>query len=212
MASRTQELDVFVREALAHGSKRTEVEQVLLQAGWSPHQARSALEAFADVPFPVPVPRPRSGVSAAEAFQYLVLFTTLYLTAYHLGALLFHLIEQALPDPAERSRTLWSMSNMRWSSASLIIAFPVFLFVARHINTAVAADPIKRNSPVRLWLTYLTLFVAACILIGDLTTLVYSLLGGELTTRFLLKVAVVATIAGTVFGYFLRDVQKEEPR
>ena len=63
---------------------------------------------------------------------------------------------------------------------------------------------------MRLWLTYLTLFVAATILIGDLTTLVYNVLGGELTVRFVLKVAVVGAIAGTIFGYFLREVRQED--
>ena len=59
----------------------------MLQAGWTTDQARDALGAFADVPFPVPVPRPRPSVSAAEAFEYLLLFTTLYISAYHLGSL-----------------------------------------------------------------------------------------------------------------------------
>jgi uncharacterized membrane protein YpjA len=36
------------------------------------------------------------------------------------------------------------------------------------------------------------------------------LLGGELTTRFILKVLVAAVIAGTVFGYYLRDLRRDE--
>ena len=99
---------------------------------------------------------------------------------------------------------------MRWATASLVIAFPIFLFISRHIQLAIARDPIKRLSPIRRWLTYLTLFIAASILIGDLTTLVYNLLGGELTIRFILKVLVVGAIAGTVFGYYLGDVRREE--
>ena len=57
---------------------------------------------------------------------------------------------------------------------------------------------------------YLTLFIAAGCLIGDMTTLVYQLLGGELTVRFMLKVIVVGAIAGTVFGYYLHDLRREE--
>jgi hypothetical protein len=49
-----------------------------------------------------------------------------------------------------------------------------------------------------------------CVLIGDVTTLIYNLLGGELTTRFILKVFTVAVIAGTGFGYYLRELRADE--
>jgi len=41
-------------------------------------------------------------------------------------------------------------------------------------------------------------------------TLVYNVLGGELTLRFFLKVLTVAVIAGGTFAYFLWDIRKEE--
>lgn len=99
---------------------------------------------------------------------------------------------------------------MRFSAASIIIAFPVFAFVAWLLSRELARSPIKRLSAVRRWLTYLTLFVAAGFLIGDLTALVYNLLGGELGVRFVLKVLVVAAIAGAVFGWYLGDLRREE--
>ena len=99
---------------------------------------------------------------------------------------------------------------MRWSIASVIIAFPVFVFVARHLSKELARNPVKRLSAVRRWLTYLTLFIAAGVLIGDMIALVNNLLGGELTVRFVLKVLVAALIAGTIFGYYLWDLRREE--
>src|SRR5262249_41296587 len=160
------------------------------------------LDAYAGVSFGIPVPRPRAQLSPREAFLYLLLFTTLYLTCYHLGSLVFDLINRAYPDPADR--TFPSLGDsMRWSIAYLVIAFPVFVFLTGYIGKDVSRNPIKRLSPVRRWLTYLTLFVAAAALIGDLTTLVYSILAGELTIRITLKVLVVFIIAGAVFGYYL---------
>ena len=97
-----------------------------------------------------------------------------------------------------------------WATAAILISFPVFAYVSHYVARDVALHPIKRLSPVRRWLTYLTLFVAATILIGDMTTLLYNLLGGELTTRFVLKVLAVAAIAGSVFGYYLWDLRREE--
>jgi len=210
VASGTQDLDVFVREALAKGAGREAIENALAAAGWPAAQARSALNGYADVEFPVPVPKPRPYLSAREAFLYLVLFATLYLTAYHLGSLLFDLINRAFPDPAMTDFGRQVGRSMRWSIASVIIAFPVFVYVARHLGRELARNPVKRLSAVRRWLTYLTLFLAATVLIGDMITLVYNVLGGELGIRFVLKVLVVAVIAGTIFGYYLWDMRREE--
>src|SRR3546814_11040 len=101
MAIATRDLELFVREALASGQPRPAIEAALAQAGWPAEQARDALDAYADVAFPVPVPKPRPYLSAREAFLYLVLFATLYVSAYHLGSLLFDLVNRALPDPAD---------------------------------------------------------------------------------------------------------------
>ena len=157
------------------------------------------------------MPKPRPYLSAREAFLYLTLFTTLYLSAYHLGSLLFRLIEQAMPDPADSEFMAMRLADsMRWSTASVIIAFPVFLFLARYLGKELARCQTKRLSAVRRWLTYLTLFVAAVVLIVDLTTLVNNVLGGDLTLRFLLKVIVAGVIAGSIFGYYLWDLRSEE--
>lgn len=209
MSAETQNLEAFVKEALPHSS-REEIEKVLVEAGWSPEQAKSAINAFSEVKFPIPVPKPRPSLSAKEAFLYLLMFSTLFFSAYHLGSLFFSFIDKAFPDPASSIGRLAFMDRIRWAVSSLVIAFPIFLFVSSYIGKQFSRNSIKRLSPVRRWLTYLTLFIAAGILIGDLTALVYNVLGGDLTTRFLLKVVVVAIIAGTIFGFYLWDLRREE--
>ncbi|MGV8959440.1 MAG: DUF5671 domain-containing protein [Stenotrophomonas sp.] len=211
MASGSPELEHFVRDALARGHERAQVTAALLAAGWRREQVHSVLDGWAQVDFPLPVPRPKASLSARETFLYLVLFSTLYFFAYHLGSLLFELIEHALPDAADAAwRTVRRSASIRWSISALVIALPVFAVMAWHISREVTRDPIKRLSPVRRWLTWLTLFLAATILLGDLTTLVYNVLGGELTVRFALKALVVGVIAGSVFGYYLWDLRHEE--
>ena len=201
------DLHDFVKEALTRKLPRPQIEDLLVRAGWSAGQVAAALGGFSDVDFPMAVPRPRSYVSARDAFLYLVLFGTLCLSAIHSGTIAFLLIERAFPDPSTPARLLAAApANMRWSIAFLVVAFPMFLWVWQVTNRAVRADAAKQGSKVRRWLTYLTLFVAASFLLGDVVTVVFNLLGGELTVRFILKVLTVAAIAGPVFLYYRRSL------
>jgi hypothetical protein len=187
-----EELIVFVKEALARGVARDEIRAALRGAGWRDEEMEKALGAFADVGFPVPVPRPRPYLSARETFFYLLQFATLYTSAFHLGRLAFVLIERAFPDAIDQPWGMVTRSDdaIRWSIASLLVAFPIFLLVSRALARVAAKDPER--------------------LTGDVITLIYNVLGGEITTRFLLKTAVVAAIAGGIFGYYLWDLRGEE--
>jgi hypothetical protein len=206
----SEELIDFVKEGLRQRIPREDLRQALLGAGWMTDEVNAALGGFADDDFPIPVPRPRPYVSAWEIFVYLVLFTTLYVSAYNLGSLLFELIEVAFPDPADRDAAMFRDQRIRWAISSLVVALPVFLYMTSIVGRAVRTDPTKRASKIRRHLTYLSLFIASCVLIGDGTALVYNALGGDLTVRFVLKVLVVAAIAGTGFTYYLQQLRSDE--
>ena len=205
------DLIAFVKEGLQRGIPRQELDEALRNAGWERAQVNGALRQFAEVDFAIPVPRPAPYLDAREAFLYAVMFSTLYFSAYNLGSLVFEMINWAFPDPAARGYVAAvSERTLRWSLSAIIVAFPVFLYVASLTARERLADPGKRVSRVRRQLTYLTLFLAAAFLIGDVTTLVYNLLGGDLTIRFTLKVLTVAAIAGTGFGHYLRELRHDD--
>ena len=150
----TDELTRFVREALSHGTSKADIRSKLLVARWPQDEVDNALDAFADIDFPVPIPRPRPYLSAREAFLYLALFTTLYISAISLGSLVYQFINRAFPDAATASYGFLELAAVRWSIASLIIAFPIFLLLSRAMYRAIRRDPEKRTSKVRKWLTY----------------------------------------------------------
>ena len=77
--TRSEDLTTFVNEALTRGVPRSEIEGVLLKAGWSKTQVSDALAAFAEVTFAIPVPKPRPYTDAREAFLYGLLFVALVL-------------------------------------------------------------------------------------------------------------------------------------
>jgi hypothetical protein len=191
----------FIQDALSRGTPRPEIESLLLQAGWPRPKVRATLAEFADVDFAIPVPRPRIAVDARDAFVYLVLFGTLYITAINLGSLGFQVIDRIYPNPVLAPAAAgYKLMALRWSIASVVVAGPVFVFVSMLVARFIRRDPAKRGSTVRRWLTYLTLTLASAVLIGDVIALVFGLLSEGLVAAFILKVVIVGGIAGGVFA------------
>lgn len=202
------ELNAFVKEALQKGLPRPQIAEALGKAGWAEDEIKSSLDSYADFDFPVPVPKRRPYLSAREAFVYLLLFLTLYISSYSLGALLFSYVNRWFPDPLNPYE--WNVSAVRGFLAALIVASPIYLSLTVYLTRGIRRRPERKHSKIRKWLTYVTLFVAAGVIIGDLIALLNGFLQGELTLRFVLKVAVVFAIAATIFGYYLWDLRKEE--
>lgn len=210
----SQELTHFVRAALEKGASREQVRAALLQSGWPQDEIDDALARFAEIDFPVPVPVRRTSGSASEAFLYLVTFFLLYTWAISLGNLLAGLVDRWIPEAVnEFDRYASADGPMRWLIASILVSFPVwYLLTASHLRSY-AHDPERRSSPVRRWLTYLTLFVAATVLVITLIVLVAESLGGDYFLRTALKSGIVLAIAGGVFLFYrweLRMGEKEQ--
>lgn len=202
-------LDAFVKQALDRGAQRSEIETALTSAGWSAREIADALDAWMPTALGLAAPRPRPYVSAREAFLYLVLFILLGVTAWNLGSLLFALIDTAIADPLDQQYGYSSRdTQIRYSIAGLVVGGPLFAWLALHIRKQRRNNPAMQRSAVRKWLTYATLIIASCTLIGDAIALIYGFLSGDLSTRLVLKLLVVALIAGGVFAYFIRDAEK----
>jgi hypothetical protein len=136
---------------------------VLQAAGWAQEQIDHALGAYGEVAFELPVPRPKPSTSAQEALLYLVLFTTLLLSAYNLGAVVFELIDRAFRDPAASVfDDEWKVERPRWFVSTLIVAFPVFVLVSDLVSRTIRKDPIKRASGIRKWQSCLRTTYATC--------------------------------------------------
>lgn len=206
------ELNQFVRDALANGTTTPDIEAALKKASWPDDEVQNALDAYAGVANGVPIPRRKPYLSAREAFLYLLLFLTLYISAISFGTLIFQYVNRWLPDlTVDAYLSLQSITDsIRWATAALVIAFPLYLWISHILAKAINRDPAKRGSRVKKWLTYITLFIAAAVIIVDLITLIFNLLGGELTLRFVIKVVTVGAIAGAIFGYYLWDLRAEE--
>ncbi|MDZ7627657.1 MAG: DUF5671 domain-containing protein [Parvularculaceae bacterium] len=200
----------FVKSALSLGESRGRIAEVLKKAGWPEDQIESALGAFADVDFPAPVPKPKAYGSAREAFLLIVYFSLLGMIATQVGGLAFAWIDRFFADDLVRDQYSygWATTGLRWSIASLLVGYPIFLFLGWRLAAKKRRDPDRRRSRVRAWLTYVTLIFAAGALIGDLVAVVYQFLDGGLSTRFAAKAGVVGLISAAILWNYSRDAER----
>ncbi len=145
-------------------------------------------------------------IGPKEIFLHLLAILTLYFSAGSFLALVFQYINYWFPDPLEGPR-FHGFGAIRFALSSLIVVFPAYLLTTRYLNKIYLSNPIISQMRIRKWLIYFTLFAAALIMIGDFVALVNGLLGGELTTRFILKVITVFFVAASVFYYYRFDLQ-----
>ncbi len=200
----------FVKSALALGESRARIAEVLKKAGWPQDQIDGALGAFADVDFAAPVPKPKAYGSAREAFLLIVYFSLLGMVATQVGGLAFAWIDRYFADDLTRDNYAWQWANsgMRWSIASLLVGYPIFLFLGWRLAAKKRRDPDRRRSRVRAWLTYVTLIFAAGAFIGDLVAVVFQFLDGGLSTRFAAKAGVVGVISAAILWNFSREAER----
>ncbi len=197
-------MNTSLTDFIAHARKKEmdhqTIRMLLLSAGWKEKDIASALTEQA---LDMPVPMPTDSGGAREAFFHLLTFASLYASVIALIVLFFTYINRLFPDAALGEGYYQSdLSSIRWSMAAVIVAFPLFILLSRFLLKEMRTHPERAWSAIRRWLTYLTLFVAAMALLGDVITLVFRLLEGELTVRFLLKVLVVMIAAGMTFTYY----------
>jgi hypothetical protein len=190
----------FIAHARSKGMDHQTIRMLLLSSGW---KEKDVVEGLTEATLDMPVPAPEDRGGAREAFFHLLAFVTLYASVVSVLVLLFEYLNRLFPDAAfDYSYYNDDGSMIRWFIATLLVSFPVFAWMSSIINKDLAKNPERAWSPVRRWLTYLTLFVTAGVLVGDGITLLFYLLEGEISVRFMLKVLAVLGVAGMVFSYY----------
>jgi hypothetical protein len=202
-------LQEFLDAARLQGATDEILVGLLRGRGWPEEDVYRALADHYEGRSGIQVPVYKRSGSAKDAFLYLLNFSTLATWTIGLGSVMFTLIDRWIKDPLSpinySARGYYQMAG---SLASVIVAFPVYLLVMRYIIRELETHPEKLESAVRKWLTYIALLIAAGVVLGDLITFLTYFLRGELTARFVAKVAVVLVIAGGVFWYYIGSLQK----
>jgi hypothetical protein len=204
-----ERLTRFIDHSRQKGLDLAAIFMLLRTSGWKEKQIAEALAAR-ELAMPIPE---RAGIgSARDAFLHLLAFTALYASAISLILLLFTYIEFWFPDPAMRTSTHQveaALSAIRAQLATLIVAYPLFLLTWSYLLREVRRTPEQAKSGVRRWLSFLSLFVGAVTIMTDVICVVYFLVEGDLTIRFLLKVLTLLVITGSITLYLSLVLRSE---
>lgn len=210
MAANTK-IQEFIGRAKAAGVPESSLLGMMTARGWPEKEIYAALAAHYEQATGLQFPgRGSTATAAKDTFFYLLIFSTLATWTIGFGALAFRLIDRWLADALFSPYSRWDMYSAAQSMASVLVAFPIFLLVSRSVLDEEALHPGKLGSPVRKWLTYMALVMAACIFIGDLIAALTYFLRGEITSRFLAKAFVVLVISGGVFYYYFGGLKRSE--
>lgn len=149
-----------------------------------------------------------------DVFLYLLSIITLVASAVSFGILVFQYINVYFSDLISDYYAAPSAyyGSIRQALATLIVIFPVYLWMSWFLKRDINDNPEKRELKIRKWLLYLTVFAAALVVIGDLIALIRTFLDGELTIRFILKVLTIFFIAGSVFSYYYFELKDLGPK
>jgi type II secretory pathway pseudopilin PulG len=216
----TSSLSEYVAGRIKVGIPKAEVKEELLSVGWSEEESDAA---YRDgiVSFGVPVPsegnRPTLArkSSTADVVVNFFSFILLGIVATALGTLYFGIIGKAFPDSLSGMgyySESAAMSSIHYSIAALLIGFPLYYVAMRIWFRKFREDEGRTESKLSKWLTYLVLLATSVTIVGDLITVVFTFLQGEITARFFLKALTILVIAGIIFGFYFLERKKIQYR
>lgn len=142
-------------------------------------------------------------------FLQLGIIVTLYASAISFITFIFALIDKVYPDPLNNGFYYNDFnSGMRYSISVLIVMFPLYIWISRLYRKFEMENPEIRESKLRKWLLYFTLFIAGITIAGDLIVLINTFLGGkDVAISFFLKVLAVFIVSSAIFFFYLKDIK-----
>src|SRR3989344_2873262 len=120
--------------------------------------------------------------------------------------LVFETLNKRFPDVLNSSYqygySTYEYEGIRMALATLIIFFPIFLSISYFWNKIRNRGLEHIDEVIQKWLIYIILFLSSIVTVVDLVTLVKYFISGEVTSRFILKVASVLVVALLVGVYY----------
>ncbi len=148
--------------------------------------------------------------SAKYAFFYLLSLVALVFMSISVGIIVFQIINKEIVDIIRDYSTGYNDGAMKFAISAIIVSTPIYYLTSRQIYKNLFKGHLDKDAGVRRWLTYFILLVSVIVMIGFLIATINSFLGGDLTTKFILKTLTALIIAGAVFFFYLYDIRRDQ--
>ncbi len=212
---------------------KLEIQEICQAVGWSKADIWQAIIEVYKLPPPPVAPAPKFASLSTEgtdqsalttkkprqgsfslwiAFEYILLFISLYVMAISLGLLWSVFVRRWFPDlQLEQYNSSYneSLSMMLNSMAALVVSWPLFSFFFYDIKKKEISLTGVRDIISRKILIYLTLVVTFIVMTINLITVINAFLSGSITTQFIALTAIILSISGTIFWYYLGQVRQD---
>lgn len=213
-----KKLQEYIMERVQQGSAVHDVREQLRIVGWTETQIDHAhKEAMIALGVPVPTMDDVHGnnITASSTVDIIVnvfSFIMLGVVAIACGVLLYSIINTIFPDPISSMYDVYtraSVVSMHYAIAALIVGYPMYVWAMRFwLHKGDDPSRVYHESAITRWVTYIVLLIAAVTIIGDVITVIFYVLQGEFTMRFVLKACAILIIAGGVFGVYYFERKK----
>lgn len=212
----TQLLHDFIKDACRNGKTHAEIRAVLAEAGWAEEQVNEGLKAYFDKPFPAAIPMPQPYVSPRFFVLNLFFFVVLYFTIYAGVSIAFTMLDYHLPDGTGIMRGRYYSNapladSLRSYIAIALVCAPL-AYIGNRLIQRITRQGRRAIPTIRVRLIYMTLFIAALIMLGNFIFTVYYFLSGELGMRFLIKVALLAAVSYGIYGFYAPEIRRNEEK
>lgn len=207
------ELEKYVATSRENKISDDIIKEQLVKSGWNEDDVTAALTpAASTVPNTPPPPVPQFGMWVA--FQYVILFISLYISASALAGILHIGVDNSIPDALSNSSGSGYSTSvndflMKAYLACLIVGFPIFAALFIILKRQMLHIPAVRNLRTRKILIYLTLVGTFLLMIGHLIMTIFGFLGGSVTTRSIAHFGITLLVAGSIFVYLLLEVRED---
>lgn len=208
----TPELERYITNVREKGANDAEIKEHLLKSGWQEKDVLLVLSPKASPTLPPAPPPALPHFGMWVAFQYILMFISLYVSATALGGMMNYAVDQIFPDKLDASMSYYGSFGdymVKWYVASMIIAFPIFAALFLWLKKQELALPIIRTIRVRKVLIYATLIITFLIMISNIISVTYHFIDGSITSRSLGHLVVTVLVAGSIFLYYLHEVKDD---